>query len=70
MLRRGAPGALAATKELLRRDRRRPRWTTGSPRCRSCRPRFFAAAEAQEGMAAFAAKRPPSWAPPERVSRR
>jgi 1,4-dihydroxy-2-naphthoyl-CoA synthase len=24
---------------------------------------FFAAAEAQEGMAAFAAKRPPSWAP-------
>ncbi len=24
---------------------------------------FFAAPEAQEGMAAFAAKRPPSWAP-------
>lgn len=64
MLRRGAPGAVAATKELLLRS---------GPADLSARfaemgalsARFFAGAEAQEGMAAFAARRPPAWAPAE-----
>lgn len=62
MLRRGAPGALAATKALLRR-------TLGDDldaafaEMQELSARHFASAEGQEGMAAFAGKRPPSWAP-------
>ena len=60
MLRLGAPGALAATKELLRGD--------GSAMGRrfddmlTLSAGFFAGEEGQEGMLAFAEKRPPSWA--------
>jgi methylglutaconyl-CoA hydratase len=35
---------------------------TGSPRCRSCRPGSSRARRGRRGMAAFAEKRPPSWA--------
>jgi methylglutaconyl-CoA hydratase len=63
MLLRGAPGALAATKELLRRER--PAALDAQfAEMQALSAEFFAAPEAQEGMAAFAAKRPPSWAPP------
>ncbi len=59
MLRLGAPGALAATKEMLR----------GSDTGMSTRfdemlvlsAGFFAGDEGQEGMRAFAEKRPPAW---------
>ena len=61
MLRRGAPGALAATKELLRRERPAALGDQFAEMLQLS-ARFFAAPEAQEGMAAFAAKRPPSWA--------
>lgn len=60
MLRLGAPGALAATKELLR-----------APRPSTMDAQFaamldlsagsFAGEEGQEGMRAFAEKRPPAW---------
>ena len=60
MLRRGAPGALAATKELLRSER--PAALDDQfTEMLALSARFFAAPEAQEGMAAFAAKRSPSW---------
>jgi len=60
MLRLGAPGALAATKELLRGER------PGSmaeqlTAMQALSAGFFAGDEGQEGMAAFAEKRPPSW---------
>jgi methylglutaconyl-CoA hydratase len=57
---RGGPRALAATKALLRRDR-------GAPLDQQFREmsalsaRFFAGDEGQEGIAAFAQRRPPSW---------
>jgi methylglutaconyl-CoA hydratase len=63
MLRRGAPGALAATKALLRHrpgDDVDAAFTAAA----ELSARHFASAEAQEGMAAFAEGRPPSWAPP------
>lgn len=60
-LRLGAPGALAATKEMLRRDR-----PVGMAEdftdMLALSARFFAAEEGQEGMRAFAEKRPPAWA--------
>jgi methylglutaconyl-CoA hydratase len=62
MLRRGAPGALAATKELLHRERPAALGEQFEQML-ALSATFFAAPEAQEGMAAFAAKRPPSWAP-------
>ncbi len=64
MLRRGAPGALAATKELLRQERPAASLADRFAEMGRLSATFFAAPEAQEGMAAFAAKRPPSWAPP------
>lgn len=63
MLRRGAPGALAATKA----------WLQGPPpddldaaftAAQALSAQHFASPEGQEGMAAFAEKRAPSWAPP------
>jgi methylglutaconyl-CoA hydratase len=65
MLRRGAPGALAATKALLHR----PPGDSGDldaafATMQELSARHFASPEGQEGMAAFAEKRPPSWAPP------
>jgi methylglutaconyl-CoA hydratase len=61
MLRLGAPGALAATKELLRSEQP----TALDARfagMQEMSARFFAGEEGQEGMRAFAEKRPPSWA--------
>lgn len=63
MLARGAPAALAGTKALLRRS---PAEDMGSDfdAMLGLSARYFASAEAQEGMAAFAEKRDPSWVPP------
>jgi methylglutaconyl-CoA hydratase len=59
LLRKCAPGALAATKELLRGgDRIHERFAA----MQELSARFFASEEAQEGMRAFAEKRPPAWA--------
>jgi methylglutaconyl-CoA hydratase len=60
-LRLGAPGALAATKELLHRERAssiREEFVA----MRELSARSFAGEEGQEGMRAFAEKRTPSWA--------
>ena len=62
MLRLGAPGALAATKEVLR-SRPGADLDAGFDAMRDLSARSFASAEGQEGMAAFAEKRPPRWAP-------
>ena len=66
MLVRGAPGALAATKEMLRRP------TAGSMEAdfatmAALSADRFAGEEGREGMAAFAEKRPASWVPPSRT---
>jgi methylglutaconyl-CoA hydratase len=60
-LRLGAPGALAATKELLRSA---PAGSTAErfTAMTELSERFFAGEEGQEGMRAFAEKRAPSWA--------
>ena len=63
MLRRGAPGALAATKELLRADRPHD-LDAAFAAAAELSARYFASAEGREGTAAFAEKRAPSWAPP------
>ena len=65
MLLQGAPGALAATKALLRRS------TAGGPAAdfaalTELSARHFASPEGREGMAAFAEKRRPSWVPADR----
>lgn len=61
MLRLGAPGALAATKRMLRSPR-----SSGVDEqfaaMQELSAGFFAGAEGQEGMRAFAEKRPPYWA--------
>jgi methylglutaconyl-CoA hydratase len=60
MLRLGAPSALAATKQLLQAPPEgalQERFAT----MLDVSARFFAGAEGQEGMRAFAEKRPPSW---------
>lgn len=61
---RGAPGALAATKQLLRgvrADVRPVREQLVDLSARSVE--FFRSAEGREGMTAFAEKRSPSWVP-------
>jgi methylglutaconyl-CoA hydratase len=63
MLVRGAPGALAGTKEVLRRP------IAGSmavdfAAMAALSAERFASEEGREGMAAFAEKRPASWIPP------
>jgi methylglutaconyl-CoA hydratase len=60
MLLRGAPGALAGTKAVLREV---PAETVpdGLARMAELSGAFFGADEAREGMAAFAAKRDPAW---------
>jgi methylglutaconyl-CoA hydratase len=60
MLRRGAPGAIAATKALLREVPALP-VAEGLARMAELSASRFASPEAQEGMAAFAEKREPSW---------
>jgi methylglutaconyl-CoA hydratase len=61
MLRLGAPGALAATKAMLRRER--PSGLGAQfAEMQALSARHFAGQEGQEGMRAFAEKRPPAWA--------
>jgi methylglutaconyl-CoA hydratase len=60
LLLRGAPGALAATKTVLREAAALP-VTEGLARMATLSADRFASEEAQEGMAAFAEKRDPSW---------
>ena len=62
MLLRGAPGALAGTKDVLR-DIPAESVADGLARMAELSGAFFGAAEAKEGMAAFAAKRDPAWVP-------
>jgi methylglutaconyl-CoA hydratase len=62
-LARGAPGALAGTKELLRRP---PAATfrAGLADLSTLSTRYFLSGEGREGVLAFREKRPPRWAPP------
>jgi methylglutaconyl-CoA hydratase len=60
MLVRGGPRALAATKAMLRRDRGEP-LQQDLQAMLDLSAEFFASEEGQEGMAAFAEKRAPSW---------
>ncbi|HVT42677.1 MAG TPA: enoyl-CoA hydratase-related protein [Acidimicrobiales bacterium] len=59
-LRRAAPGALRATKDLLRTLPARP-WAEGLAAAADVSAALFAGPEAAEGMAAFLEKRAPSW---------
>jgi methylglutaconyl-CoA hydratase len=63
LLRLGAPGALDATKALLRRPPGDD-LDTAFAAMSDLSARHFASAEGQEGLAAFAEKRPPNWVPP------
>jgi methylglutaconyl-CoA hydratase len=62
MLRLGAPAALAAAKELLRRERPRELGAQFAEML-ELSARFFAGEEGQEGIAAFREKRPARWVP-------
>jgi methylglutaconyl-CoA hydratase len=62
MLLRGAPGALALTKGILR-EAPALSMADGLTSMAELSARRFASAEAREGMAAFAEKREPTWAP-------
>lgn len=59
-LRLGAPGALAAAKEMLRRERPST-MAADFAEMQELSAKFFASAEGQEGITAFAEKRKPSW---------
>lgn len=59
MLLRGAPRALAATKEILRDGQ--ADFAVGLTMMAELSATFFGSDEAREGMAAFAAKRDPAW---------
>ena len=63
LLRLGAPGALGATKALLRHPPGDD-LDTAFAAMSDLSARHFASAEGQEGMAAFTEKRPPNWVPP------
>jgi len=63
LLRLGAPGALAATKALLQRPLGDD-LDAAFAAMQELSARHFASEEGQEGMAAFAEKRPPSWVRP------
>jgi methylglutaconyl-CoA hydratase len=58
----GGPHALAATKELLSRPQP-PTPSAGFAEMNALSAGFFASAEGQEGIIAFAEKRPPRWVP-------
>jgi methylglutaconyl-CoA hydratase len=62
MLARGGPQALAATKAMLRRTPADDMAADFDAMLRLS-AEFFASEEGQEGMAAFAEKRSPSWVP-------
>jgi len=59
---RGGPKALAATKELLR-EQPHDTVSTAFAAMTERSAQFFASAEGQEGMAAFAERRSPDWVP-------
>jgi methylglutaconyl-CoA hydratase len=61
-VRKGAPGAVAATKELLRALPAQS-WADGLAAAAARSADLFAGSEAAEGMAAFLEKRRPSWDP-------
>jgi methylglutaconyl-CoA hydratase len=63
-LAQGGPQALAATKEMLRAPQP-PTMRQGFTLMNDLSARFFASEEGQEGIAAFAQKRRPSWVPEE-----
>lgn len=65
MLVRGAPGALAAAKEMLRRPAAASMADDFAAMATLSASRF-AGEEGREGMAAFAQKRPAAWIPPSR----
>ena len=67
MLLRGAPGALAGTKGVLR-DVPAQGVAAGLARMAELSGQFFGSDEAREGMSAFAAKRDPIWAEPVRIA--
>ncbi|MFT7837456.1 enoyl-CoA hydratase-related protein [Saccharothrix sp. BKS2] len=62
MLALGAPGALAATKRVLREPRAEDLGVAFADML-ELSARHFGGPEGQEGIAAFVAKRPPSWVP-------
>ena len=62
MLLRGAPGALAGTKGVLR-DVPGETVAAGLAQMAALSGGFFGSAEAREGMTAFAEKRDPAWVP-------
>jgi methylglutaconyl-CoA hydratase len=62
MLRHCEPKALAGTKSMLRRDRNSVSMGEDFAAMGRLSAGYFASAEAAEGIAAFAAKRAPSWA--------
>jgi methylglutaconyl-CoA hydratase len=64
--RRAAPGALRATKELLRTLPAQA-WADALASAATTSAALFAGPEAVEGMAAFLEKRPPSWDTSERA---
>jgi methylglutaconyl-CoA hydratase len=59
----GGPAALAATKAMLRRPPA-PSMAEDFAAMLALSAAHFASAEGQEGIRAFAERRPPSWAPP------
>lgn len=59
---KGAPGAMAATKRLVRDLPRLPSMDAAFVEMGERSERYFRSEEAREGMAAFAEKRPPRWA--------
>ncbi len=59
-IRQAAPGAIRATKELLR-DLPGLEWDDGLTKAAALSAELFAGAEAAEGMEAFLQKRRPSW---------
>jgi methylglutaconyl-CoA hydratase len=62
MLRLGEPNALVATKAMLRRDRSTLSMAADFAAMGRLSATYFASPEAAEGIAAFRAKRAPSWA--------
>ncbi|HET6209903.1 MAG TPA: enoyl-CoA hydratase-related protein [Jatrophihabitans sp.] len=64
MLRLCEPNALAATKTMLRRDRSGLSMAEDFAAMGRLSAGYFAGPQAAEGIAAFRAKRPPSWAAP------
>ena len=59
-IRQAAPGAVRATKELLRTLPAQP-WAEGLAAAAATSAELFGGAEAAEGMEAFLQKRRPSW---------